>query len=48
MTVDNVDGDKTYVEFLVNIEAGNHTMEVVFTDDEGNEFGAYYAEVECC
>lgn len=44
---EKVDGDKAYVEFLVDIKEGDHTLEICFKEDGKDEFGAYYAVVEC-
>ena len=39
-------GDDSFVRLRVPVEAGNHNLEVTFTDEAGVEFGAYYAIIE--
>ena len=41
-----VDANNEYVEFEVNLEAGETTCQTWFTLDDGTELGAYYVTVE--
>ncbi len=42
----NVDGNAPYAALWIPVQKGNHNLEVTFIDEDGTEFGAYYAIVQ--